>query len=376
MLRTQSKLIVDKQGKPLQLKGIALGGWLMMEGYMLGGDNIPESQFKQNLLKERASEFTWQFRNCFINKKDAQRIKELGFNCVRLPFNYRILKEADGFKHLKAFAKMFMDEGLYVILDMHAVPGAQNQDWHSDSSGKAMFFEDQKFRDEYVGLWDKLSREFKDQELIAGYDIMNEPVTDNPDLLKETYKSVIKTIRNNSNNHIIFLEGNLWAREIDFLKDLIEENVAYSIHFYGPTKFTFNEDPKLKYPGSIDGILWNKEAVKKKLSRYSKLNAPVYVGEFGVSSNRNKGELEYLNDVLEIFSEFGFHWTYWTYKSIAPMPFPDGLFQQKRPQNEAGMKNIKWQLDEDEKKFYKSFETDRFVLNASILNLLKKQLVN
>ena len=30
-----------------KLRGVNLGGWLLMEGYLLGGRNIPEREFKE-----------------------------------------------------------------------------------------------------------------------------------------------------------------------------------------------------------------------------------------------------------------------------------------------------------------------------------------
>ena len=78
-----------------RLRGINLGGWLMMEGYIIGGRNISEHIFKAKLAKiygqDFVSEFTRKFRQAFITDQDLLQIKELGFNCVRLPFNYRLL---------------------------------------------------------------------------------------------------------------------------------------------------------------------------------------------------------------------------------------------------------------------------------------------
>lgn len=105
MLRVIEGKIISEDGKPVRLKGIALGGWLMMEGYILGGRNIPESIFKSRLAKiyskKFVKEFTKRFRNNFIQISDYITIKRLGFNCVRLPFNYRLLEEPDGLDYLK-----------------------------------------------------------------------------------------------------------------------------------------------------------------------------------------------------------------------------------------------------------------------------------
>lgn len=53
-------------------------------------------------------------------------------------------------------------EGLYVILDLHAVPGGQNQDWHSDSGmSEAMFWRFKEFQDRVINLWVEIAKRYK-----------------------------------------------------------------------------------------------------------------------------------------------------------------------------------------------------------------------
>ena len=381
MLGIKGKKIVNQKDEVVCLTGIALGGWLMMEGYMLGGANIAESVFKKE-LGSLEKEFTREFRSRFITKKDANIIKSLGFNCVRIPFNYRIIEE-EGVGYLKKVAEWFYGQKVYVILDMHAVPGAQNCDWHSDSSGRAGFFENESDRKYFLKLWKDISTAFKDDEYLAGYDVMNEPVTDKIDILKQAYRDVNKTIRDNNDNHIIFYEGNRWAQEVDFIPELLEENNAISIHFYEPTKYTFNQIADLKYPGRIDGVQWNKSRISRYLKKYSAFNIPIYVGEFGVASRcpHCSYELNWLRDALNNFKRYGYHFTYWTYKSAGGMKYPDGLFQLFDSSDvlsiggeHSGMESIIRKMKEDPQRVYDVFDTSNFQINKKLMNLLKKYL--
>ncbi len=383
MLKTSGKYIVDDNGKNIQLKGIALGGWLMMEGYMLGGRNIPESVFKE-ALGSMKNEFSNEFRERFVTKDDAKIIKESGFNCVRLPFNYRLLEEEKGFDFFVNAVKYFTALQIYVILDMHAVPGCQNQDWHSDSTGKYEFFENSEHQKHFYKLWKSLSDRFKDEEYIAAYDIMNEPVTKHADKLKEVYMNTINTIRENKDDHIIFLEGNNWAQQVDFMEGLFKKNVALSIHFYEPSKFTFNQFSNLKYPGVVDGVSWNKKTIGQYLKKYMRFNVPVYVGEFGVGSRCAEchKEFEWVRDTIKVFNSFKFHWTYWTYKSVGGMRLPDGLFQLfdhsgiiDHGSEHSGMENIAIKLKEDKQKVYELLNTKNFVLNETLMRILKRGLL-
>src|SRR6185437_3738739 len=66
--------------------------------------------------------------------------------------------------------------GLYAILDFHALPGAQNQHWHSDNATHlAGFWSYRHFQDRAVHLWVALAERYRGNATVAGYNIMNEP---------------------------------------------------------------------------------------------------------------------------------------------------------------------------------------------------------
>ena len=98
-----------------RIRGVNLGSWLLMEGYILGGRNIPESAFKDAFRKAHGKieleKFERIFRNNFVRENDFKNIKAMGANTVRLPFNYRLLESgpfaysSEGFSYLeKAFS--------------------------------------------------------------------------------------------------------------------------------------------------------------------------------------------------------------------------------------------------------------------------------
>lgn len=384
MLRAKNKQIIDQSGKAVNLRGLNLGGWLMMEGYILGGRNIPEHIFKNKLAKKFGQSFvttfTKGFRDAFITPKDIENIKKLGFNCVRLPFNYRLIEEPGGIAYLKRLIQIFAKYKLFVILDMHAVPGAQNCDWHSDSSGQALFWTDNKHRQRYFSLWELLAETFKAEPWIAGYDIMNEPVTEEVKLLGRVYQQTIETIRSTGDAHLLFLEGNKWGRDVNFIKELKGENLVLSVHFYEPSDFTFNWLPGSTYPGKIRGKLWNKATLKKELKTYTNLGLPVHLGEFGVASRCPScgHEFQWVKDLLGIVKELGFHWTYWTYKSARGMDFPDGLYQLSDTQHIVGIRSVVSGLENyydilknRKEDFYKLWRTENFQRNPFLFSILK-----
>jgi hypothetical protein len=391
MLKTSATRIVDKYGKTIVLKGINIGGWLMMEGYMLGGRNIAEHIFKDELKKRYGrnapAQFTKDFRNSYFTEEDIKRIKELGFNCVRLPINYRIIEEKGGLKYLQNIVKLFAKHKLYVILDMHAAPGSQNIDWHSDSDGKALLWEDEKNRKKYVRLWEELAKAFKNEDMIAGYDVMNEPVTKKTPLLTKVFQEVITAIRKQGDQHIVFIEGNNWGMDIDFIEKLEDKNLAISIHYYRPVEYTFNWLPGANYPGRVLGKMWNKKEIEKIIRNAAefakKLKKPLYCGEFGVASRCECCAKEYrwVDDVLSIFKKYGIHWTYWTYKSVKGMALPDGLFQLSdasgiigNAATKSGMDNILEIFGSRKNDLFRLLSTKNFLINKKLFNVLRKQL--
>lgn len=372
------------------LHGVNLGGWLMMEGYILHGRNIAEKTFKAEFKKRYSqkglNEFTELYRNNFIQESDFKNISSLGFNCVRLPFNYRLIEDKNVIDILKNTVKLCEKYNIYCILDMHAGPGCQNEDWHADSDGKSELWTDKKYQEKFFKLWEILADTFKDQPMVAGYDILNEPVIKGPGagkILRDFYIKAVKRIRAVDKDHIIFLEGNIWSQVLTDIGEPFTGNLSYSIHFYHPLEFTFNFHKGLKYPGEILGEYWDINTLKKRLEVYygcsRKWDIPIFVGEFGVSYRCQacSGELSWVNDTLKCFKEFGFHWAYWTYKAAANSVFPDGIYQYlanppwiNRQGPVYGWENYYALWKSHKEEIAGSWKTGNFTKNKSLTDIL------
>lgn len=377
-------------------KGINLGSWLLMEGYILGGRNISESLFKKEFKKvygkEELEKFESSFRKNYIQQQDFKNIAKLGAKVVRVPFNYRLVESKEFYydeKGVFILDKVFewaQEYKLKVILDLHAAAGAQNCDWHGDSTGKALLWQEPIFQERTYQLWETLAFRYKDKKALLGYDVLNEAVIDKKDLavLKKFYKTVVKTIKAIDKKNIVFIEGNTWAQDIEFLSDILEENVSISIHTYQPIDFTFQFVRGYKYPGIINGEQWNKKKICKYLDRYYKFSkknkVDIYVGEFGVNFRGNSyGELNYLKDLLSVFDQYGFSSTYWTYKAVAQSTFPDGIYQYnknpywiRRQGPIIGWENFYTDWGKKKKEIIESWKTEQFDLNKDLAKVLKE----
>lgn len=140
ILKVKGTKIVDGDNEVV-LKGAATGGHLNMENFITGYPGH-ESDHKKALLKvlgkEKFDYFFDKFYEYFWTDEDAVFFKSLNLNCLRIPFNYRHFLDDDDWSKIKPEGFKLMDRvvdscakhGIYTILDLHAVPGGQNQDWY------------------------------------------------------------------------------------------------------------------------------------------------------------------------------------------------------------------------------------------------------
>ena len=393
-LRVSGTSIINGDGKRIVLKGVNFGGWLMMEAYFMHAPNtavrLMKKEFEKSLGPRALAELEKAFCDNFIREEDMRRVADFGFNCVRLPFHFSLI-ETTAYAYSKA-GLSYLDEalrwarkyGVYVILDLHAAPGAQNHDWHSDSLGKADFWTSASCRKRVYALWEFLADHFKDEPMVAGYDVLNEAVLGDAKILNEFYHGVIKAIRRSDKKHILFIEGTRWAQDIAVLDDFVDDNWLYSIHFYEPPEFTFNFVPHLRYPFKIPQVKWDKDIMRRRIEGYYKFakqrNRPVHVGEFGVNYREGiYNEHVYIRDLVKCFDDFGFHWNYWTYKAVKHFMFPDGIYSYypnpawvNRQGPVTGWNRWMDLWGKHKKDMIASWRTGAFAANTHVLNPLKE----
>src|ERR1700730_18596090 len=92
---TRGKVIVLADGKPLLLKGINLGNWLLPEGYMFkfkttNSPRLIQAAISELVGEDEARKFWKTYRDNYITREDISFIKRSAFNSVRVPFSYRL----------------------------------------------------------------------------------------------------------------------------------------------------------------------------------------------------------------------------------------------------------------------------------------------
>src|SRR5438132_11948682 len=142
---TRGKELVWPNGKPLLLKGINLGNWLLPEGYMFkfkttNSQRLIQAAISELIGEDEARQFWKTYRDNYISRADISFIKQSGFNSVRVPFNYRLFVsdamvprlEGPGYELLDRVIGWCRSKGLYVILYMNAAPCGLNDDNFDD----------------------------------------------------------------------------------------------------------------------------------------------------------------------------------------------------------------------------------------------------
>ncbi len=94
-LGTSGTQIVDGDGKPVILRGMGLGGWMLQEGYMLklgelGQQHVIHRRLAELVGQDTVDEFQRAWLDHHMTKADMDALGRWGFNSVRLPMHYAL----------------------------------------------------------------------------------------------------------------------------------------------------------------------------------------------------------------------------------------------------------------------------------------------
>ncbi len=311
--------LVDGQGRALLLRGVGLGNWLLAEGYMLGFDDAgPQSpreieSFIEDLVGPAEAVAFWRtFRDRFIAETDIEHIAAAGLDHVRLPINARLVIDEDGrlIDDGIALVDRLIDwcrmHGLWVVLDLHGAPGGQTGTNIDDSPRGLpdLFLVGGAFRDLTVILWRQLARRYRDEPVVAGYDLLNEPLpNDYADRfateLVALYRDLTAAIRAEDPNHLIIYEGTRWSTDWTIFTEVWDANSMLQFH---------------KYWSPPD-----RPSIARFIEIGERLGLPIYMGEGG------ENNLDWLQTTFQLYEECGISWNLWPWKKIDTMTSPRSI---------------------------------------------------
>jgi hypothetical protein len=308
--------IVSPDGSTLMLRGINLGNWLVPEGYMFGFKVAAAPWQIQQVVKElvgtEANNAFWaRWQDVFVTQEDIRYIRRTGMNVIRIPFDYRQFTPEEhpdvwidtGFRLIDKVVEWSAEEGLYVILDMHAAPCGQTGRNIDNSYGFPHLFEDKACQQRMAEVWRRIAEHYASNTTVIGYDLLNEPLPReegyeryNP-LLEELYKTVVSRIREVDRNHLIFLSGAHWGYDFSVFRDIgFDTKLVYTFHSYWA-------EP-------------NERLVQPFVEFRRRHQVPIFLGESGENTD------EWIKAFREVLDSNRIGWTFWPYKQLSSSRSP------------------------------------------------------
>ena len=307
-LKTSGDTIVNENNEKIMLQGFGLGGWLVLEGYMWNcyiehaSTSRMEAAIEYLVGEDKKREFFDLYRKNYITEKDVKYISDNNFNALRVPLHYRDFSpnfmefSTDGFELLDSLVAWGNRYNVYLILDMHAAPGAQNTSDFSDSefNGDSELFTSYTNQRWLASTWKHIANYYKNEPVIAGYDLLNEPARPGvATTLRNIYEQCIDSIRAVDQNHMVIIEGNWYGNDHTGLFPPFDPNIVYSFHHY---------------VGGINDTMTMYNQYRNGIAL--QYDVPLWVGEFGENSNT------WANGIKEFFNRNNIGWSWWNFKSV------------------------------------------------------------
>lgn len=315
-LRADDGRLVDDLGRPGMSRGVGLGGWLLPEGYMWrmgqAGPQSPralEAWVADLVGPVDAAAFWRGYRDRFVAEADIERIAALGFDHVRLPLNARLLQDdtgaliADGLADVDRCVAWGRRHGVRVLLDLHGAPGGQTGTNIDDSPHGLpdLFLVGGAYRDRTISLWRDLARRYRDEPVVAGYDLLNEPLPHEygerfADDLVALYRDLTAVIREVDPNHCIVYEGTRWATDPGIFTEVWDPNSMLQFHRYWAAP--------------------DRPGIEPWLALRRRMGLPVHMGEGG------ENDTDWLRLAFGLYEDMGIGWNLWPWKKLDTLTSP------------------------------------------------------
>lgn len=318
-LRTDGPRIVDANGKNFVMKGFGAGEWANVEAYMIewpdgdgkylwyyGHSRIQETM--AGMMSPAAYDQYWQQWNANImNEDDFARMQRWGVNTLRISINHHWLSPADGVYLDSGWA--WLDQtiawakahNIYVVLCMHAAPGAQSNELMSDTVDGTphLWTEPEIYQPWTIRLWQAIAQRYVNDTTVAGYELLDEPIVNKKKprsggkTLRKFYVELTDAIRTIDRNHIIFACGTEWCGTPAAMRTILppwDDNMAFVFHKYWDKN--------------------NQDSIQGYLDIRDKYKVPMWNAETGENTNA------WAQGMVDLLDRHNIGWAWWTYKKV------------------------------------------------------------
>lgn len=249
LLTNQGTDIVDQTGNRVVLGGVNLGGaweweaWLWGGGVSLnatGGTTDIQDHFAAIIGQASTATFTERMYTQFFVEDDIQAVKAMGLNVVRVPFSRKVLEDperpgqflASGWSVLDQVLAWCEKYGVYAVLDLHSAPGGQSTLFMADPE-PTLLWDSTDAQDRTVALWSAVAARYASRDIVAGYDLVNEPAPPSPGTMwHDLAVRITEAIRQIDPRHLVIVEGTMAATNFSMFTQPIDAKMVYSFHDY------------------------------------------------------------------------------------------------------------------------------------------------
>jgi endoglucanase len=302
-------------------------------------------------------------REQYMTAIDFEKIADMGFDHVRIPFDEEQMwdelgnRQEDAFKLLHKAINWSFENNLCVIVDLHILRS------HYFNDTDIQLWRDTLAQQQFCSIWEQLSGELQQYpNSKLAYELLNEAVAEDPEDWNSLVAKGIATIRKKEPNRTIIVGSNRW-QQVHTFKDLKipadDSNIILSFHYYEPFFFTHYKAPwvttfneytgEVHYPGyTIDTIEYSKlsldlvarikeqndfydkdvfeEQILKAIQVAKKYDLPLYCGEFGCYPTTDlETRVKIYTDLMEVFEKHNIAWAHWNYKNDFPVVDAESL---------------------------------------------------
>lgn len=251
------------------------------------------------------------------------KIKQAGFQCVRLPVRFSdyadknssdYLLDETFMQQIDSYINEALNQDLTLILDLHHFTEIMD--------------DPQNNKECLTAIWKQLAIRYKDYPDTLVFELLNEPQNNlDSNTWNEILANTVKAIRKIDKKHYLIVGGANYNSidALSYLKLPSDNRLIATIHYYEPNDVTFQGNPYHKGYENLSNITWEgtSEEVSYLQSRLKAAkdwadnnNVPLFLGEFGISNKAPANtRVSWTLAVASEANSLGIPYGYWEFAS-------------------------------------------------------------